>query len=271
MQKILVDPDYVQAHQNDPDFIILDATMAVVGADPLKVGEKKVIPGAIRFDVDQEFSINMPFPHTMLPPALFTEKVQVLGINKNSTIVVYDDVGLFSSPRAWWMFKAMGHDNITILNGGLPRWLAAGFSIEQQHKTPKNLGDFQAKVRPEYFKNIDDIRNAIANGTHIVDARSADRFHSRVDEPRPNLRRGNIPSSKNLPFQTIINEQGYLPSEKIEAVLKELKLEKDEPVIFSCGSGITACIDAVAAKICGYSNVSVYDGSWTEWGTVFKE
>ncbi len=265
---ILVSPDTIQQYQDESTFILLDVTMPVVGADPSQVGEKKIIPGAIRFDLEATFSNNNPFPHTMLEALAFTEKVQALGINQDSQIVVYDDVGLFSSPRVWWMFKAMGHNKVSILNGGLPVWLAAGKSTDAQHKTIEKSGDFSSKPQPGYFSTIKDINTAIENGISIVDARSAHRFYSRVDEPRPNLRRGNIPTSKNLPFQSIINEQGYLPKQKIQSAFQALNLEKDEPIIFSCGSGITACIDAVAARICGYTNVSVYDGSWCEWGTL---
>lgn len=267
-QEILVKPSFIMQHRKESTLVVLDATMPVPGADQSALIAKKIIPGALKFDLDQIFSDNSKFPHTMLSPKAFTEKVQELGINQNSRVVVYDDIGIFSSPRVWWMFRAMGFENIFILNGGLKSWLASGLSVDAQYGKKSTQGDFQARPQAGYFITIDEVKKAISNKQLIIDARNADRFNAKVDEPRPNLRRGNIPSSKNLPFQSLLNEQGYLRKEQLERCFDNFDL--DQPIIFSCGSGVTACIDAVAAKICGFTSVSVYDGSWCEWGTVVE-
>jgi len=268
---ILVSAHWLDKHSNDANLFLLDATIPVPGADPNNVATKKIIPKALRFDIDTEFSDQTaPYPHTCLSDAIFTAKVQALGINANSTIVVYDDIGIFSSPRAWWMFKAMGHEKIFILDGGLPAWQQAGLPTDGYYGASPSPGNFQAKLQPRWFVNIIDVEKTLSeNNVTVIDARNADRFNSRIDEPRPGLRRGNIPGSLNMPFAQVLQDGYYKPVAALEREFKNLKLNKQQSLYFSCGSGVTACIDAVAALLCGYQNVSVYDGSWCEWGTTY--
>ena len=266
---ILITPDWLSAQLNSEDLIILDASIPAIGTVPDVSKTKTTILSALRFDIEGEFSDSKsPYPHTMISPQDFTEFVRALGVNSNSQIVVYDDMGIFSAPRAWWMFKAMGHDNISILNGGLPAWQLAGLPCDKDYGSANQKGNFEARPLKNYFVNMHDIENIIeTNEAVVIDARSADRFFSRVDEPRPGLRRGNIPGSINLPFNLVLENGAYKNAEQLAAVFDDLQINNSKPLYFSCGSGVTACIDAVAAKICGFEKVSVYDGSWCEWGS----
>lgn len=269
MAEILIDCDWLLDQRDNPALIILDASMAAPGAKPNPTAEICTIPNALRFDIDQQFSDpDSLFPHTLPSPEIFSQKAQALGISNDSHLVIFDNAGIYAAPRAWWMFRAMGHQQVSILNGGLPAWRAAGHECDDKYAKTITTGDFEAKFQDRWFVNINDVEQALDNQiVTVIDARSADRFHSRVDEPRPDLRRGNIPGSKNLPFANLLNENAYMPTEELRKQFAALHLDREQPLFFSCGSGVTACVDAVAALLCGYNMVSVYDGSWCEWGS----
>jgi thiosulfate/3-mercaptopyruvate sulfurtransferase len=267
--QILVDSAWLATHLQDPKLIILDASIAPAGTSPEPEQTICTIPKARCFDIDQVFSDpNSPFPHTLPTPKDFTLKAQALGINNNNHLIVFDNMGIFSAPRAWWMFNAMGHQQVSILNGGLSAWQRAGFDCVDKYGHAAISGNFQANLQNGWFVHINDIEQMIDKPTAIViDARNADRFHSRVDEPRPGLRRGNIPGSLNLPYESLLQQGSYLSIDEMQKQFDALSLNQQHPLFFSCGSGVTACVDAVAAKLCGYQNISVYDGSWCEWGS----
>jgi thiosulfate/3-mercaptopyruvate sulfurtransferase len=215
--------------------------------------------------------VSNAFPSAFPSVKQFTKEAQELGINKNSAIVVYDDKGIYSSARVWWLFKAMGHNNVAVLNGGFPEWKKSGCPIEPMaiYKGPK--GDFVSHLQPDYMKFFQDVKVASKNKTHkIIDARSKERFLSLVDEPREGLRRGNIPNSINLPFEDLITGNMLKEANELELIFSAV-VEKDDPIIFSCGSGITACVLALGAELTGHKNMAVYDGSWTEWGSLVSE
>lgn len=204
----------------------------------------------------------------MLPAAEdFTREAQKLGINKNSLIIVYDNRGIYSSPRAWWMFKAMGHDQVYVLDGGLPEWIAAGYTCEPATQ-PKAIekGNFVAKYNPALVSDKEDVLQALQNEKYsVIDARSAARFHGKAPEPRAGLRLGHMPGALNIPFETLL-ENGMMRNQaELKQVFNSFSL-KNKKLIFSCGSGVTACITALGAALAGYPNFSVYDGSWSEWG-----
>ena len=211
------------------------------------------------------------FPSAFPSSAQFQREARGLGINQDSAIVVYDDKGIYSSARVWWLFKAFGFNNIAVLNGGFPAWINAGYNAESMQSDEGDKGDFIAKLQQGYMKFFDDIKEASKDNTHnIIDARSSGRFHSLEPEPREGLRMGNIPNSVNLPYTDLL-EDGLLKSKKDLAKAYYMVADKSDDIIFSCGSGITACILALGADISGYKNISVYDGSWTEWGTLVEE
>ncbi|WP_308993258.1 rhodanese-like domain-containing protein [Mariniflexile litorale] len=230
------------------------------------------IPKTRLFDIKNKFSNTLaPFPSTFPAQEQFQKEARALGINKESAIVVYDDKGIYSSARVWWLFKAFGYNNVAVLDGGLPAWKKAGFLTESMKAYIGKSGNFEAVFKPELMKFFEDIKIASETKSHtIIDARSEGRFKSLEAEPRVGLRMGTIPNSMNLPFEDLLTDNQLLPNEIIETKFKNLA-QKEEPIIFSCGSGITACVLALGATISGYNNIAVYDGSWTEWGSLVEE
>lgn len=266
----LVSVQWLAEHLDAENLVILDASMKPVvptAADPQQL-EPACIPGALRFDFDNDIrDQNTPLPHMMPPADFFTAEVQKLGINKDSAIVVYDYVGVYSSPRAWWMFRAMGHKQVAVLDGGLPAWKQAGYACEKNARTAaEKRGDFASLPAGGHFVDSSHVSQALSDPRYaILDARSAGRFHGVEPEPREGLRSGHMPSSLNLPYANVL-ENGFMrPAAELGPIFSDLVIPSQH-LIFSCGSGVTACIDALAAEQAGYKNLSVYDGSWAEWG-----
>lgn len=246
------------------NLVILDGTIAKV-FDAMSLQ----IPNARFFDIKQKFSdTTNPFPSAFPSEVQFQNEARNLGIFSNSAIVVYDDKGIYSSARVWWLFKAFGFTNIAILDGGFPEWQKHDLSTEYMNDYDGKKGDFKAKLQSGYMTFFNAIDKASTDKTHkIIDARSVSRFNCEVPEPREGLRRGTIPNSVNLPFTKLL-ENGKFKSKKEIAKAFYMLAEKDDAIIFSCGSGITACVLALGAELSGYENISVYDGSWTEYGAL---
>jgi thiosulfate/3-mercaptopyruvate sulfurtransferase len=265
----LVTPAWLSAHLGDPAVVILDASMkpiGSVGSAPAASAEVWV-PNAQIFDFDTRIcDRSSSLPHMMPTPEVFEKEVRALGVNEESQVVVYDKVGIFSSPRAWWMFKAMGHDAVAVLDGGLPAWIAAGLRTESNVRPVASSGNFVARPRPSMFVDADHVAMALANpSVAVLDARSEGRFHGRDPEPRQGLRGGHMPNAINVPFGAVQAQGNMRSAEEIRALLAA-KVGARERLVFSCGSGVTACTLALAAELAGYSNKAVYDGSWSEWG-----
>ncbi|MFL0352670.1 sulfurtransferase [Xanthomarina sp. GH4-25] len=265
----LVTVAWLQEHLLHPNLVILNATIPKVTGN-IKDMKKNQIPSTRFFDLKNKFSdVSAPFPTTFPSENQFENEAQNLGICKNSIIVVYDEKGIYSSPRVWWLFKAFGFQNIAVLNGGFPAWEKAGFQTETKHTYKGDKGDFEASLKPHYMKFFNDVKKESQDHNHlIIDARSEGRFNSIEMEPREGLRSGNIPNSINIPFETLINEVGLLKSKTQLQQLFQSITNSNQAITFSCGSGITACVLALGADIAGYRNLSVYDGSWTEWGSL---
>ena len=257
MTNPIVSATWLQEHLNDSDLIVLEAR--------LDQKPDLQIKGARLFDIKNNFSdTGNPLPNTFPSEEKFTAEAQKLGINSNSTIVVYDTTGIYSSPRAWWMFKAMGHPNVFVLDGGLPEWIKEGFPTEKHQQTTYPKGNFVAKFQPELIKNKEQIlENITTKKAVLMDARSADRFHASHEEPRAGLRSGHIPGSINTPFTELQQDGKFKSSEELKEILKL----NDQPLFFTCGSGITACIVLLATELISDNPKAVYDGSWTEWGS----
>ncbi len=258
---------YNNLHKNN--LIVLDGTINKTTNE-----SSKQIPGARFFDIKNKFStINNAFPNAFPATEQFQESARDLGINTNSCIVVYDDKGLYSAARVWWLFKAFGFNNVAVLNGGFPEWLKANYPTEQAKPFTGNLGNFTAKLdvnKMMFFNNMLHITKA--EGFTIIDARSKSRFLGETPEPRAGLRSGTIPNSVNLPFTNLLLDGKVLkPQDEIHTAFRNVIKNNDNTIVFSCGSGITACVLALAAEISGYKKLSVYDGSWTEWGTLVHE
>lgn len=266
----LVQVQWLAQNLKNKNVVVLDATLpkAVVADGNGGVSNQR-IPGARFFDIKNTFSITTAaFPNTRIDGASFNEKARLLGINKDSVIIVYDDHGIYSSARAWWMFKAMGHNQVVVLDGGLKSWLEAGHNTEEKTEIRLEKGNFEGIYKKEYFKDSQDVLAILDDESEVVvDARASDRFEGLVEEPRKGLRSGHIPNATNLPYTDLLKNGKMLELREIQNRIKD-KLTKDKNITFSCGSGITACVLALGAELAGFKNLSVYDGSWTEWGSI---
>lgn len=267
----LVSTQWLYENLKVEKLIIFDATMKKV-TDSNDPSTSVQIPNARFFDIKNVFSnTNDPFPNAVPSEEQFTTEVQKLGVNNDSFIVVYDDKGIYSCARVWWLFKAFGFNNIAVLDGGLPEWISTGFPTEEKQIKPIDKGNLIGKYQPEFFQFFDDILQLSSNeNCLILDARGSDRFYGLVEEPREGLRSGHIPNSKNLPYSTLFNGNLMKSKEELQQVFSDL-ITNQNLLVFSCGSGITACIIALAATIADYDNLSVYDGSWTEYGSLTKK
>ena len=267
----LIECQQLLAQLEQPKLIILDASIPPVGsmAKPQFSWPTTVIGNAKRCDINAGFSDHHAlFPHTRLSASAFQQQARSIGINHDSTIVVYDDLGLFSAARVWWMFKAMGHHNVHILNGGLPEWLRLGLPTQHANsdEAAMNTGNFVAQENPQFFCDTEEVLEAIANkDVEVLDARAAERFAGQAEEPRPGVRKGHIPNSLNMPFGQLLCEGKVRPVNELKALFAQL-VERDKTLVMSCGSGVTACILALGAHLCGFDDIRVYDGSWGEWG-----
>ena len=264
----LVSVQWLNQNLNASNIIILDASIKKI-TDDNTLKELKQIPNTRFFDIKNKFSdVSATFPSTVPSVEQFTSEAQNLGINKDSAVVVYDDKGIYSSARAWYLFKAFGFSNVAVLDGGLPEWKIQNFKVSDKTNFKYDTGDFIAVYNKYYFKFFGDIELICSNtNCLIVDARSSDRFKGIVSEPREGLRSGTIPNSINLPFTSLISGNCFKSKEELRLIFEALNIA-DKNLTFSCGSGITACILALAAEISDYKNLSVYDGSWTEYGSL---
>jgi thiosulfate/3-mercaptopyruvate sulfurtransferase len=268
IDKPLVSVNWLNEHLHASNLVILDGTIPKVTAKKEDANLVQ-IPNSRFFDIKKKFSdVEAPFPNTVPSAEQFSTEAQNLGINQDSAIVVYDNKGIYSSARVWYLFKAFGYTNVAVLDGGLPEWINKGCAVEGKQAREVAKGDFIGKYNSDAFKFFDDI-NVISNDStcQILDARSNNRFNGLVAEPRAGLRSGNIPNSKSLPFKELMTGNCMKPESELKEIMSSFNLE-DKKLVFSCGSGITACILALASEIVGYTNFSVYDGSWTEYGTL---
>lgn len=265
----LVDVPWLQAHLGDPRLVVVDAGVGVDRYPALR------IPGARTFDIDGSLSDNAsPLPHTMPSAARFAAEMRLLGIGDDSTVVAYDPVGLYSSPRAWWMLRARGFERVAVLDGGLPAWVKAALATEPNTSSPIDPtaepavgpAEFTARPRPELVVDREAVVIALASrGMTVLDARSPERFTGAVAEPRPGLRRGHMPGAANLPFEAVQHDGRLRSREELQDLFDAVAPPGDRLVV-SCGSGVTACVLALAAQVAERGTVAVYDGSWTEWG-----
>lgn len=259
---------WLYKNSTHPSLVILDATIPKVTTKQLTVENKHQIQGAIFFDIKNVFSdILAIYPNTVPKPEYFESEVQKIGINSDSCIVVYDDLGIYSSPRVWWLFQLMGFKNIAVLEGGFPEWKANDFPIERPKNTSKGIGDFKANYQPQKLVFTKDVLAEISkNNRLIIDARSKGRFYGTEPEPRNDVKSGHIPNSKSLPYSEVLKNGNLKTEEELRTIFKSINPENKE-LIFSCGSGITASLLALAAAKIDIKNTAVYDGSWTEWGS----
>ena len=264
----LVSVDWLAERVAHPDLIIIDASLPKPKSSAMDNPLSNLrIPGARFLDIDSDFSdTSSDLPHTMLSENEFTSKAQTLGISNSSTLIIYDNLGVYSSPRPWWMLRSMGHKNVAVLDGGLPAWIDAGLVTEKKRPLTIKKGNFMANFKPDFFIDSETVLNSVeSTEVTILDARSPGRFSGTAPEPRAGLRGGHIPKSTNLHFEEVVREGKLLPMAELTQKFLDLNVPGKQ-LVFSCGSGLTACILALAADVVGYSKTSVYDGSWSEWG-----
>lgn len=263
----LVSPAWLADRLKEPDLRILDADWYLPGdgRDGPTEYAREHIPGAVHFDIDRIADPSTRLPHMLPSPEAFADAVGSLGVSEGDRIVVYDHLGLFSAPRVWWMFRAMGHSEVFVLDGGLPRWKAEGHPVTNSSVTAEKRA-FIAHYAQNLVLDFEQVRQALAAGRQVLDARSPERFSGSAPEPRPGLRAGHMPGATNLPWQSLVKGGRLLSEDELRHALTEAGVDLDGPVATTCGSGVSACILALALARIGRWDVPVYDGSWTEWG-----
>lgn len=265
----LVSVEWLSQHLDDPNLVILDASVAkIVGMTPIEYKQFCCIPNALFLDLAGRFHLaSSPLSNTMPTSKQFSEQASALGIKPESKIVIYDNQGVYSAPRAWWMFKSMGIDNVTVLNGGLPAWLALGMKTHSQYKTADEIGEVSGHLQDDSLVTAQQVLTATDDSEQqIVDARSYSRFCGTAKEPRPGLRSGHIPNSVCVHFATLLNKGSYKSEQALTEIFAAAELDKNKQLIASCGSGMTACIVLLAGYQIGFQKLALYDGSWSEWG-----
>lgn len=267
--KTLVSTAWLAAHRSDPDLRVIDASWYLpdMGRDAKAEYKAAHIPGARFFDIDEITDSRSNLPHMAPPPEKFVSRMRAMGIGDGHQVVVYDGAGLFSAARVWWTFRLMGKTDVAVLDGGFPKWQAEGREVEDM---PPVLRERHITVSRQHglVKDVTQVAHAAKLGeAEIIDARSAARFKGEAPEPRPGLRSGHIPGSKNVPYASLLNPDGTMkPVADLRAVFEAAGVNLSKPAITSCGSGVTAAILSLALERMGHKNHALYDGSWAEWG-----
>jgi thiosulfate/3-mercaptopyruvate sulfurtransferase len=266
---LLVSTEWLAERLHAPDIRILDASLYLPG-DPRNARAEYLrahIPGARFFDIDEISDEHSPLPHMLPPVEKFVSRVRKMGIGDGHRVIVYDQQGLFSAARAWWMFRVFGHQDVAVLDGGLPKWLAEGRPVEQDEPEPRER-HFTARRNAAMVRDVTQVAQAVKLGAEqIVDARSPGRFRGAEPEPRPGLRAGHIPGSRNVHYASLLNPDKTMKGpDEIRAIFEAAGVDLSKPIVTSCGSGVTAAILTLALNRIGHTRNALYDGSWAEWG-----
>lgn len=265
----IIEADWLLARQSAPDIRIIDASWFLPDAkrDPRLEFSQARLPGAVFFDIDDIADTASPLPHMLPPPEKFASRLRKLGLGDGARFVVYDRLGVFSAARVWWMLRAMGKEDVVVLNGGLTAWTAAGGALDDGPPMKPMERHFTARFRRDLVRTLDEMRRLSAEGgAAILDARPASRFRGEVDEPRPGLKRGHMPGARNLVWSSLIGSDGRMLDAAALQPLLASYLDQRTPVVATCGSGVSAAVIALALARLGRWDVSLYDGAWAEWG-----
>ena len=269
-QDWIVDTEWLAGHLSSPGLIVLDGSwhLPTANRDPKAEFLAEHIPGAVFFDIDDLSDEKSVLPHMLPSTTKFSSRMKKMGVGDGMKVVVYDSAGLFSAARVWWTFRAMGHEDVAVLDGGLKKWKAEGRPVDEGSPMRRFERHFTPLQNTGLIRDINDIKEIVVRGgVQLVDARPAARFEGREGEPRPGLRSGHVPGSRNVPSGTLINADGTLKSQdELQAIFAGAGVNPMAPVVTTCGSGVTASIVSLALAVIGQTNAAVYDGSWAEWG-----
>lgn len=270
MKSNIVSVEWLSEHLTDPNLIILDASPKSNVGGLVSANEDAQIAGARYFDLKGKFvDKESDFPNTVPSEEQFQAESRKLGINKNAQIIVYDNLGIYTSPRVWWLYKTMGHEKVAVLDGGLPEWVKHGGKTQEKSEQQGNWteGDFQAQFNSDVVKSYEDIvENSTSAEFCVVDARSQGRFEGVDPEPRKELQSGSIPHSVSIPFKQLLVDGKFKSIDELRQIFTD-KTDGETDLVFSCGSGLTACIVMLACEVAFKKNRYLFDGSWTEWAT----
>lgn len=268
----LVSTEWLSEHIDAPDLVVVDSSwhMPAEQRDAHREYLDSHIPGAVFFDIDDIADTNSNLPHMLAGNVKFSSRMRKMGIGDGNRIVVYDTNGIFSAARGWWTFRAMGVEEVAVLDGGLPKWIREERPLDSGKKQ-KQERHFTARRNSAIIRDADDIRKIVQDpdaNIQIVDARTEGRYRGAEPEPRPGLRAGRIPNSINLPFGQLMNDDGTMKKpDTLRDTFQKVGIDLSQPVITTCGSGVTAAVLSLGLERAGHRNVALYDGSWCEWGS----
>ncbi len=265
----LVSTEWLAAHLSAPDVRVADASWYLPQANRDAKAEYAAahIPRAVFFDIDDLSDETSPYPHMLAAAPKFASRMRKLGLGDGNLIVVYDGAGIYSAARAWWMLRAMGHEEVAVLDGGFPKWKREGRSIEDMITAPYPR-HFTPRANNAILRSFEQMKaNLATHAEQVIDARGAARFSAKEPEPRPGVRGGHIPGSTNIPYTEFTNADGTLRSPAdLAMIFAERGIDTKKPIVTTCGSGVTASIALLALSVLGAKKAALYDGSWAEWG-----
>lgn len=266
----LVSTEWLAHQLGAPELVLFDASwyMPADARNAQALYRAAHLPGARFFDIDRIADTESSLPHMVPTAARFEHLVAALGVDAESRVVFYDQQGIFSAPRGWWLMRLFGHESVAVLDGGLPKWQREGREMVAGEAPPPTPGSFRAALNARYLRGLGDVRANVAQPRELVlDARSADRFFARVPEPRAGMRGGHIPGSRNLPYgELLANGETMLAPELLRRRFEAAGVDAGSAVVTSCGSGLTAAVLTLGLEVAGLPSGALYDGSWSEWG-----
>ncbi len=262
----LVSTQWLAEHLSETNVKIVDGSWRMPGQGAaIDNYNARHIPGAVFFDIDAIADRETHLPHMLPSPAQFAQAMGALGISDSDRVVVYDEKGLFSAARVWWTFRAMGHEDVAVLDGGLPRWLAEHRPVTADKTIPTQT-IYTPRPQPGLIADAAAVRDALTGAKTVIDARSPERFAGKAPDPRPGVRSGHMPGARNAPFLSLLDGDALKPVADLSAIFTDAGISPETPVITSCGSGVTAAVLSLALELTGSRSHALYDGSWSEWG-----